>query len=74
MPATRFAFPKRSSMALSTKAYRCIKRPNATYGYGNNNMLRVMQEGFDAVINQRALRKKVFREFAKQDGTPYRND
>ena len=71
MPAKRFPLPKRFNAALSEKAYRKLRELNATYHYGNNYLLTIILENFDAITNADAL-EAAFIEFKEEFGAPAR--
>ncbi len=69
MAAKRFPLPKRFSAALSEKAYDNLRALNARYHYGNNYLLTILLENFDAIADQKAV-DRVFAEFKAEYGAP----
>ena len=69
MPAKRFPLPKRLSAALSEKAYENLRTLNARYRYGNNYLLTILLENFDAITDDDAV-ERVFAEFEAEYGAP----
>ena len=69
MAAKRFPLPKRFSAALSEKAYDNLRALNARYHYGNNYLLTILLENFDAIADQEAV-DRVFAEFKAEYGAP----
>ena len=69
MPAKRYPLPKRFSAALSEQAYDNLRALNAKYHYGNNYLLTILLENFDAIANQEAV-ERAFAEFEAEYGAP----
>ena len=69
MPAKRFPLPKRLNIALSEKAYENLRALNEKYHYGNNYLLTILLENFDAISKDREV-KKVFAAFKSEYGAP----
>ncbi len=69
MPAKRFPLPKRMSIALSDRAYENLRALNEKYHYGNNYLLTVLLENFDAIAKDREVRK-AFADFKAEYGAP----
>ena len=69
MPAKRYPLPKRFNAALSEKAYAKLRELNGQYHYGNNYLLTILLENFDAVVDAAAV-DKVFADFANEYGAP----
>ena len=69
MAAKKYPLPKRFSVALSEKAYAQLRALNATYRYGNNYLLTVILENFDAITDSDAL-DKAFTDFNDEFGAP----
>ena len=69
MPARRFPLPKRISIALSDRAYENLRALNEEYHYGNNYLLTILLENFDAISKDREV-KKAFAEFKSEYGAP----
>ncbi|MBT8400049.1 MAG: hypothetical protein KJO98_06210 [Rhodothermia bacterium] len=69
MAAKKYPLPKRFSLALSEKAYAQLRALNATYRYGNNYLLTVILENFDAITDRDAL-DKAFTDFKDEFGAP----
>ncbi len=69
MPAKRFPLPKRFSAALSEKAYQQLRALNEKYHYGNNYLLTIILENFDAITDAGAV-ERVFSEFKAEYGAP----
>ena len=69
MPAKRYPLPKRFSAALSEKAYAQLRVLNETYQYGNNYLLTILLENFEAITDAAAV-EKAFSDFAAEYGAP----
>jgi len=69
MPAKRFPLPKRFSAELSEKAYVQLRALNEKYHYGNNYLLTIILENFDAITNAGAV-EQVFADFKTEYGAP----
>ena len=69
MPAKRYPLPKRFNAALSEKAYTQLRELNAEYHYGNNYLLTIILENFEAITSAEEVRR-VFAEFAAEFGAP----
>ena len=69
MPAKRYPLPKRFSAALSEDAYSRLRQLNEKYHYGNNYLLTILLENFDAIVDEDAV-DKVFADFAAEYGAP----
>ena len=69
MAAKRYPLPKRFNVALSEKAYDNLRKLNAEYHYGNNYLLTVVLENFDAITKPSAV-TKAFAAFEKEFGAP----
>jgi len=69
MPAKRFAMPKRFNAAMSDKAYGQLRALNERYHYGNNYLLTILLENFDAITDAEAV-ERVFAEFEAEYGAP----
>ena len=69
MPAKRFPLPKRINIALSDRAYENLRALNEKYHYGNNYLLTILLENFDAISKDREV-KKAFAEFKSEYGAP----
>ena len=72
MPAKRYPLPKRFSAALSEDAYSRLRQLNEQYHYGNNYLLTILLENFDAIVDPDAV-DKVFADFAAEYGAPAGN-
>ena len=72
MPAKRYPLPKRFSAALSEDAYSKLRQLNDQYHYGNNYLLTILLENFDAIVDPDAV-DKVFADFAAEYGAPAGN-
>ncbi len=69
MAAKRYPLPKRFNAALSEKAYARLRKLNEQYRYGNNYLLTILLENFDAIVDQ-ALVDQAFADFAAEYGAP----
>ena len=69
MPAKRFPLPKRINIALSDRAYENLRTLNEKYHYGNNYLLTILLENFDAISKDREV-EKAFAEFKSEYGAP----
>lgn len=69
MMAKRYPLPKRFSAALSEPAYRQLRALNRRFGYGNNYLLTILLENFEAITDKAAV-ERVFAEFAAEYGAP----
>lgn len=69
MPAKRYPLPKRFNAALSERAYGQLRALNRRYGYGNNYLLTILLENFDAITDSDAV-ERAFGEFAAEYGAP----
>ena len=69
MPAKRYPLPKRFSAALSEKAYAKLRELNRQYHYGNNYLLTILLENFEAITDESAV-DKAFTDFAAEYGAP----
>ena len=69
MPAKRLPLPKRFNAAMTEPAYQRLRELNAEYGYGNNYLLTIILENFDAITDKDAV-AKVFADFAAEYGAP----
>ena len=69
MAAKRFPLPKRFNAALSEKAYEQLRALNAKYYYGNNYLLTIILENFDAIADAEAV-ERVFGDFKAEYGAP----
>lgn len=69
MAAKKFPLPKRFNAALSEKAYSQLRALNATYHYGNNYLLTILLENFEAITIGEEV-ERVFAEFADEYGAP----
>jgi hypothetical protein len=69
MAAKRFPLPKRFNAALSEKAYANLRALNDKYHYGNNYLLTILLENFDAIADPRAV-EQVFAAFKDEYGAP----
>ena len=58
MAAKRFPLPKRFNAALSEKAYEQLRALNAKYYYGNNYLLTIILENFDAIADAEAVERR----------------
>lgn len=65
----RYPLPKRFSAALSEKAYENLRELNAKYHYGNNYLLTILLENFDAITDAEAV-ARVFADFKAEYGAP----
>ena len=73
MPAKRYPLPKRFNVALSEKAYKQLRSLNEEYGYGNNYLLTIVLENFEAITNAKAV-AKIFSDFKADFGAPALGD
>lgn len=71
MATKRYPLPKRFNAALSEKAYKQLRALNREYGYGNNYLLTILLENFEAITEAGAV-DKVFADFTAAYGTPPR--
>ena len=71
MAAKRYPLPRRFNAALSEKAYERLRTLNDTYGYGNNYLLTIILENFDAITDSGAV-GRAFSEFEAEFGSPGR--
>ena len=69
MPAKRYPLPKRFNAALSEKAYTQLRSLNEKYRYGNNYLLTILLENFEAITDANAV-EKAFAEFEAEFGAP----
>ena len=69
MPAKRYPLPKRFNAALSEQAYAQLRALNETYHYGNNYLLTILLENFEAITDAAAV-DKAFSDFAAEYGAP----
>ncbi len=69
MTAKRYPLPKRFNAALSEKAYSQLRALNERYHFGNNYLLTIVLENFDAITNSDAV-ERVFSEFTAEYGAP----
>ena len=69
MAAKRFPLPKRFNAALSEKAYEQLRALNDKYHYGNNYLLTIILENFDAITEADAV-EQVFADFQAEYGAP----
>ncbi len=69
MATKRYPLPKRFNAALSEKAYQQLRTLNAKYHYGNNYLLTIILENFEAIADADAV-EGVFAEFAAEYGAP----
>ena len=69
MPAKRYPLPKRFNVALSEKAYKQLRGLNEEYGYGNNYLLTIVLENFEAITDPKAV-AKIFSDFKAGYGSP----
>lgn len=67
--AKRLPLPKRFSAALTEKAYARLRNLNAAHGYGNNYLLTIILENFDAIVDEQAF-DTVMAEFKAEYGAP----
>ena len=65
----RYPLPKRFNAALSERAYENLRDLNAKYHYGNNYLLTILLENFDAITDSDAV-AEVFADFAAEYGAP----
>ncbi len=72
MPAKKhYPLPKRFNVAMTDKAYACLRALNADYGFGNNYLLTFLLENLDEIVDQDAL-DRVFRALIDEWGAPER--
>ncbi len=69
MAAKRYPLPKRFNLALSEKAYRQLRSLNDKYRFGNNYLLTIILENFDAITDANAV-DAVFTDFTSRYGAP----
>ena len=69
MARKKFPLPKRFNVALSEKAYAKLRALNTEFHYGNNYLLTVVLENFEAMTDAEAV-KRVFSDFGAEYGTP----
>ena len=69
MAGKRYPLPKRFSAALSERAYEQLRALNAKYGYGNNYLLTIILENFEAITSSAEV-ERVFAEFKDEYGAP----
>lgn len=69
MPAKRYPLPKRFSAALSEKAYEQLRALNDKHHYGNNYLLTILLENFEAITDAEAV-ERVFADFKAEYGAP----
>lgn len=69
MPAKRYPLPKRFNAALSDEAYKQLRALNERYHFGNNYLLTIVLENFEAITDSDAV-ERVFRKFAAEYGAP----
>lgn len=69
MAAKRYPLPKRFNAALSEAAYDQLRTLNGRYGYGNNYLLTIILENFDAITDRSDV-DRVFGEFEAEFGAP----
>jgi hypothetical protein len=69
MAAKRFPLPKRFNAALSEKAYANLRALNDKYHYGNNYLLTILLENFDAITDVESV-EAVFAAFKNEYGAP----
>ena len=69
MAAKRFPLPKRFNVALSEKAYANLRALNDRYHYGNNYLLTILLENFDAIADPQVV-EQVFAAFKDEYGAP----
>ena len=65
----RYPLPKRFNAALSERAYENLRDLNAKYHYGNNYLLTILLENFDAITDSDAV-AEVVADFAAEYGAP----
>ena len=61
--------PKRFSAALSERAYEQLRTLNARYGYGNNYLLTIILENFEAITDGAKV-ERAFADFEAEYGSP----
>ena len=71
MATKRYPLPKRFNAALSEKAYEQLRALSGRYRYGNNYLLTIILENFDAIADRKML-DRVFGEFEAEYGAPAR--
>ena len=69
MATKRYPLPRRFSAALSEKAYERLRGLNQQFGYGNNYLLTILLENFDAITRAGAV-EQAFADFASKYGAP----
>lgn len=69
MAAKRYPLPRRFNAALSEKAYEQLRGLNQQFGYGNNYLLTILLENFEAITSAGAV-EKAFADFAAEYGAP----
>ncbi len=69
MARKRYPLPKRFSAALSDAAYARLRALNTEYHYGNNYLLTIILENFEAITDAEAV-KQAFAQFAAEYGAP----
>lgn len=69
MKPKRYPLPKRFNVALSEKAYERLRALNGQFHYGNNYLLTILLENFDAIADAEAV-EKAFAAFADEYGAP----
>ena len=69
MKPKRYPLPKRFNAALSEEAYRQLRALNERYHYGNNYLLTILLENFDAIADPKAV-EQAFSTFAEEYGAP----
>ena len=69
MATKRYPLPKRFNAALSEKAYAQLRALNERYLYGNNYLLTIILENFEAIADGEAV-EKAFAAFADEYGAP----
>ncbi len=69
MAARRYSLPRRFNAALSEEAYAQLRALNQQFGYGNNYLLTILLENFEAITKAGAV-KKAFADFAAEYGAP----
>ncbi len=69
MAPKRYPLPKRFNAALSEKAYEQLRALNERYHYGNNYLLTIILENFEAISSAEAV-DEVFAAFADEYGAP----
>ena len=69
MPAKRYPLPKRFNAALSEQAYAQLRALNEKYNYGNNYLLTILLENFEAITDGNAV-AKAFADFEAEFGAP----